>query len=291
MLGAGGTMGLAMARNIARAGIAVRAWNRTPDKAALLTSDGAYIAATPAEAATGAGIVLTMLSDADAVAAVMEGDDGALPVMADNGDQARPIWLQMSTIGDEATEWCAGLAYQYDVGFVDAPVLGTRQPAEQGQLVVLESGTPETRCRVQPVFDAVGQRTVHAGPAGAGTRLKLVANSWVLAVVEAAAETVALAEGLGVDPALFFQAIEKGPLDLPYFRAKAQAMADRDFTPAFRLGLAAKDAGLVADAAWQHGLELPLFEAIARRLGEGTVEHGDEDVSATYLTSAPDQAA
>ncbi|HEX5298789.1 MAG TPA: NAD(P)-dependent oxidoreductase [Streptosporangiaceae bacterium] len=291
VLGAGGTMGFAMARNIARAGIGVRAWNRTGGKAGPLAADGAYIAETPADAAAGAGIVLTMLSDADAVAAVMEGDDGALPVMADNGDPARPIWLQMSTIGEEATDWCATLAHQYDVGFVDAPVLGTRKPAEQGQLVVLESGAAEAGCRVKPVFDAVGQRTIHAGPAGAGTRLKLVANSWVLAVVEAAAETVALAEGLGVDQALFFQAIEGGPLDLPYLRTKAQAMADRDFTPAFRLGLAAKDAGLVADAAWQHGLELPLFEAIARRLGQGSAEHGDEDVSATYLTSAPEQAA
>jgi 3-hydroxyisobutyrate dehydrogenase len=291
VLGAGGTMGFAMARNIARAGIAVRAWNRTSGKAGPLAADGAYIADTPADAAAGAGIVLTMLADADAVTAVMESDDGALPVMSDSNGPDRPIWLQMGTIGEEATEWCADLADRYDVAYVDAPVLGTRQPAEQGQLVVLASGAPEARCRVQPVFDAVGQRTIHAGAAGAGTRLKLVANSWVLAVVEAAAETVALAEGLGVDPALFFQAIEKGPLDLPYLRTKAQAMADRDFTPSFRLGLAAKDAGLVADAAWQHGLELPLFDVIARRLGQGTVEHGDQDVSATYLTSIPDWAA
>ena len=291
VLGAGGTMGFAMARNIARAGIEVRAWNRTRGKAGPLAADGAYIADSPADAAAGAGIVLTMLSDADAVAAAMEDDGGALPVMSDREGPDRPIWLQMSTIGEEATDWCASLAHQYDVGFVDAPVLGTRQPAEQGQLVVLESGAPEASCRVQPVFEAVGQRTIHAGTAGAGTRLKLVANDWVLAVVEAAAETVALAEGLGLEPALFFEAIEKGPLDLPYLRTKARAMADRDFTPAFRLSLAAKDAALVADAAWQHGLELPLFEVIARRLGQGTAEHGDEDVSATYLTSSPDQAA
>jgi 3-hydroxyisobutyrate dehydrogenase len=291
VLGAGGTMGFAMARNIARAGIGVRAWNRTRGKAGPLAADGAYIADSPADAAAGAGIVLTMLSDAEAVLAVMEGDEGALPVMSDREGPDRPIWLQMSTIGEEATEWCADLAYQYDAAFVDAPVLGTRQPAEQGQLVVLESGAPHTRCRVQPVFDAVGQRTIHAGAAGAGTRLKLVANSWVLAVVEAAAETIALAEGLGLDPALFFEAIEKGPLDLPYLRSKAQSMADRDFTPAFRLSLAAKDAALVADAAWQHGLELPLFEVIANRLGQGTAEHGEQDVSATYLTSNPDQAA
>ena len=291
VLGAGGTMGFAMARNIARAGIPVRAWNRTRAKAEPLAADGAYIADTPADAATGAGIVLTMLTDADTVITVMECAEGALPVMADSDQPNHPIWLQMSTIGEEATEWCTGLAGRYGVGFVDAPVVGTRQPAERGQLVVLESGPEEARPRVQPVFDAIGHRTIRLGEAGGGTRLKLVTNSWVLAVVEAAAETIALAEGLGLDPALFFQAIETGPLDLPYLRTKAQAITERDFTPSFRLRLAAKDADLVTDAAWQHGLDLPLLELIARRLGQGAGEHGDEDISATYLTSAPEQAA
>ena len=135
--------------------------------------------------------------------------------------------------------------------------------------MVLESGPEEARPRTQPVFDAVGHRTIRAGQAGAGTRLKLVTNSWVLAVVEAGAETIALAEGLGIDPALFFQAIEGGPLDLPYLRAKARAIAERDFTPSFRLRLAAKDAGLVADAAWQHGLDLPLLELLTRQARPG----------------------
>jgi len=291
VIGAGGTMGFAMARNIARAGISVRAWNRTPDKARPLAGDGAYIAATPADAATGASIVLTMLADADAVIIAMEGDNGALPVMAESGGPEPVIWLQMSTIGEEATEGCMGLAHRYGVGYVDAPVLGTRQPAEQGELVVLESGPQEARPRVQPVFDAIGHRTIRAGEAGAGTRLKLVTNSWVLAVVEAAAETIALADGLGVDPSLFFQAVEGGPLDLPYLRIKGHAMTERDFTPSFRLSLAAKDAALVTDAAWQHGVDLPLLDVVARRLGEAVAEHGDEDISATYLTSAPERAA
>ena len=105
------------------------------------------------------------------------------------------------------------------------------------------------------------------------------------------AETIALADALGVDPALFFQAIEGGPLDLPYLRMKGQAMTSRDFTPSFRLALAAKDARLVTDAAWQHGVDLPLLDAVAGRLGEAVPEHGDKDISATYLLSAPDQTA
>jgi 3-hydroxyisobutyrate dehydrogenase len=291
VLGAGGTMGFAMARNIARAGIPIRAWNRSRDKAEPLTKDGVLVADTPAEAAQGATIVLTMLADAEAVVSAMDRDGGALAAMARRDDADHPVWLQMSTIGEEATERCIGLANSYGVGFVDAPVLGTREPAEQGKLVILESGPEQARPRVQPVFDAIGHRTIRAGQAGAGTRLKLVANSWVLAVVEAGAETIALAEGLGLDPALFFQAIEGGALDLPYLRTKGKAIADRDFAPSFRLTLAAKDASLVRESASQHGLDLPLLDLIARRLHEGAAEHGDKDFSATYLTSAAGHAA
>jgi 3-hydroxyisobutyrate dehydrogenase len=282
VLGAGGTMGFAMARNMARAGLPVRAWNRTRDKVEPLADDGVSVAGTPAEAARGAGIVLTMLSDADAVTSAFI---SALPAV----DAADPhvIWLQMSTIGEAATKRCIYLANSNGIGFVDAPVLGTREPAEQGKLVILESGPEEARPRVQPVFEAIGQRTIWAGQAGAGTLLKIVANSWVLAVVEAGAETIALAEGLGVDPGLFFQAIGGGALDLPYLRTKGAAIADRDFSPAFRLALAAKDASLVRESAQGHGLDLPVLETIAERLTEGAADHGDQDFSATYLTSAP----
>jgi 3-hydroxyisobutyrate dehydrogenase len=300
VLGAGGTMGFPIARNIARAGLPTRVWNRTSDKAKPLTADGAYLARTPGDAARGAGVVITMLADEAAVIEAMDGQDGALRVLAGahqrNGAAAddphgphHGLWVQMSTIGLAATKRCAALANRSGVGFVDAPVLGTRQPAEQGKLVVLESGPEEARPRLAPVFDAIGQRTIRAGEAGAGTRLKLVANTWVLSVVEAAAETIALAEGLDLDPDLFFKAIEGGSLDLPYLRMKGQAMTTRDFTPAFRLALAAKDASLVRLAAEEHDLDLPLIEAIARRFAEAAKEHGDKDFSATYLVSTPNR--
>ncbi|HWG00571.1 MAG TPA: NAD(P)-dependent oxidoreductase [Trebonia sp.] len=289
VLGAGGTMGFPIARNIARAGLLVRAWNRTRDKAAPLADDGAHIAGSPADAARGAAIVITMLADEDSVTGVMDGPDGALAAMSANetDDPDHPIWVQMSTIGEDATKRCAELAGRAGVGFVDAPVLGTRQPAEEGKLVVLESGPEEARPRTQPVFDAIGHRTIRVGEAGAGSRLKLVTNSWVLAVVEVAAETAALAEGLGLDPSMLLKAVEGGTLDLPYLRMKTKAMIERDFTPAFALKLAAKDAGLVRQSAEAHGLDLPLVETIARRLGQGAEEHGDLDFSATYLTSTP----
>lgn len=296
VLGAGGTMGFPIARNIARAGMPVRAWNRSRDRAAPLAEDGAHLADTPADAARGAGIVITMLADEDAVIEVMDGKDGALAVMsggmresANPDGPQHPIWLQMSTIGEAATTRCAQLANKAGVGFVDAPVLGTREPAEQRKLVVLESGPEEARPRVRPVFDAIAHRTIRVGEAGAGSRLKLVTNSWVVAVVEVGAETLALAEGLGLDPDLFFQAIEGGTLDLPYLRIKGKAMLERDFAAAFRLTLAAKDASLVRAAAQANGLDLPVLDAIAQRLDEGAKEHGEKDFSATYLTSTPDK--
>lgn len=125
------------------------------------------------------------------------------------------------------------------------------------------------------------------GEAGAGTRLKLATNSWTLAVVEGAAETLALTEGLGLDPALLFEALADGPLDLPYMRMKGQAITERNFEPSFRLALAAKDTALVADSASVRGLDLPLLSTIHQRLEQGAGEHGEKDMSATYLTSAP----
>jgi 3-hydroxyisobutyrate dehydrogenase len=279
VLGAGGTMGLPMARNIARAGIEVRAWNRSSDKAQPLADEGVSVVDTPARAAKGAGVILTMLSDTDAV---IESIQDAL---ADTGPNA--VWLQMSTIGERGTQRCIELAAARGVGFVDAPVLGTKGPAEQGKLVVLASGPDDVRDRVQPIFDAVGHRTMWLGDAGAGTRLKLVANSWVLTVVEGTAETVALAQGLGLDPQLLFEAIEGGTLDLPYLRLKGKAILEGNFDPMFRLALAAKDAGLIEESAISRGLSLPLFSTIHAQLLTAAQKHGDKDMIATYLASAP----
>jgi 3-hydroxyisobutyrate dehydrogenase len=280
-LGAGGTMGLPMTRNLARIGFIVRAWNRSPEKARSLADERAELCATPAETATGATTIITMLSDADAVLEVMEGDDGALAGARDGA-----VWLQMSTIGLEGTQRCRDLAGRHGLQLVDAPVLGTKQPAEQGELVILASGPEELHDRMAPIFDVVGKRTMWVGDAGAGTRLKIAVNTWILSIVEGAAETLALAEGLGLDPSLVLDAVAGGPLDLPYLQMKGKAMIARSFEPAFRLALAAKDAALVEDAAAGQGLDLPLVSAIRARLQEGVPEHGDKDMSATFLLSA-----
>ncbi len=259
--------------------IEVRAWNRSREKAQPLADDGASVCDTPAQAAGGAEVILTMLADADAV---LESAASAL----ENGAEDA-IWLQMSTVGERGTERCAELAGERGVALVDAPVLGTKQPAEQAKLVILASGEERLRERVQPIFDAIGSKTIWVGELGAATRLKIVVNSWVLTVTEGCAETIALAQGLGLDPTLLFDALEGGTLDLPYLRMKGKAILEHDFEPMFRLALAAKDAGLIEESAQRHGLRLPLFSAIREQMSEAAEEHGDEDMCATYFASAP----
>jgi 3-hydroxyisobutyrate dehydrogenase len=279
VLGAGGTMGLGMSRNIQKAGMQVRAWNRSREKAEPLAGDGITVVDSPTGAVDGADIVLTMLSDGDAV---LEVADQSLPSARDGA-----IWLQMSTIGLSATDRCIAAAGSAGVVLVDAPVLGTKQPAEDGKLVVLASGPDEAREHVNPVFDAVGQKTLWIGGAGMGNRLKVAINVWTISVVEGAAEALALAEGLGLDPKLVLETVSGGPLDLPYLQIKGNMMIERSFDPSFRLTLAAKDARLAVEAADSAELDLPLVDTIARRLAAGSDEHGDKDLSATFLSSAP----
>jgi 3-hydroxyisobutyrate dehydrogenase len=253
-----GIMGAPMARHLA-AVHDVTVWNRTREKAEGL---GATVADSPAEAVDGAEVVVTMLSDGPTVAAVMDG-------ITLRDDQ---IWWQASTVG---LDWISRLGDR----LVDGPVMGTRQPAEAGQLTVLASGPG--RERLGPVFEPVSAKVVDLGDEiGAGTRMKLVGNNWVLALVEGLAETIALAEALGVDPRGFLELIEGGLMFAPYAKIKGEAMIERDFTPSFPLALAAKDAGLIAEAA----PDLPLPKLVREQMLKATdAGHGEEDMAATFL--------
>ncbi|BCM72720.1 MULTISPECIES: NAD(P)-dependent oxidoreductase [Streptomyces] len=277
-----GIMGAAMARNLARAGHTVRAWNRTRAKAEPLAADGAHIAGTPAEAVEGADVVLTMLYDGPATLDVMR---EAAPAL-----RSGTAWVQSTTAGVEAIGDLAAFAREHGLVFFDAPVLGTRQPAEAGRLLVLAAGPGEHRAAVTPVFDAVGTRTVWTGEdgaAGTATRLKLVANSWVLAATAATGEALALAQALGVDPQGFFDAIAGGPLDMGYLHAKSQLILDDRLTPAqFAVATAVKDARLIVRAGEEHGVRLDVAAASAARLERAAAQgHADEDMAAAYFAS------
>jgi 3-hydroxyisobutyrate dehydrogenase len=283
-----GTMGLPMARNLALNGFKVRAWNRTPERARALVEDGVEVFEDPRTAATGCTVLVTMMSEASAVL------DSAPPALAAlERSERSAIWLQTSTIGVEGTELCAELADRHGVQFVDAPVLGTRKPAQDGELVILGSGPDEALDSCEVLFGALGSRTLRLGPAGAGTRCKLAVNSWIVGLTAVLAETISLAEALEIEPRRFFEAIDGGPLDVPYARLKGEAMIQHDFSDvAFRLALAAKDADLVLGAAQERGLEVPVMRAVAERIHRvEKAGHGDDDMAATYLaTASPDSA-
>ena len=270
-----GTMGAGMARNIARAGLPLRVWNRSADKAAAL-ADCATVASTVAEAVEGADVVLTMLYDADSVVETMESARGHL------GEDT--VWLQQSTIGVEGCDRTIRLAEDLGVALVDAPVLGTRKPAEDGALVVLASGPPDVREAVEPVFEAIGGRTLWLGGAGEGSRLKLAANAWVATVLEGIADSLALTRDLGLDPALFLEAVSGGAMDAPYVQLKGKAMLAGEYAPAFALAGALKDVDLILAAAAGVGTELGPMPGIRDHLARAVdAGHGDLDMAATYL--------
>jgi 3-hydroxyisobutyrate dehydrogenase len=171
-----GTMGAPMARNLLKAGFQVRVWNRTPDKARVLAAEGADLAEKPADAVREAAFVITMLTDAAAVLAVMRQAAESVPDGA--------VWLQTSMVGTDV-ERVAGFAEEHEITFVDCPAIGTRETAKQGRLVLLASGPGDALDRAQPVFDAIGSKTVRLGPeAGGVSRMKLVASAWTVALAE-----------------------------------------------------------------------------------------------------------
>jgi len=274
-----GRMGGPMAANLARAGFRVQAWDRTASHAAALVKDGASAAASPAEAVKGAQILITMLADGPATEQALRGPDGEIDI--DPG----LIWVQMATVGMEWTERFVNTATRYQVSFFDAPVSGSQGPAEAGELIILASGPSWMREAVDPLFAALGRATTWLGPAGSGTRAKLVLNNWLADLAETTAETLSFARQLDLDPAQIVDVLASTPLGSPYAIQKARTMLSGDFTPAFALKHALKDADLAAQAAQASGTELTLTSALLPRWRRAAAAgHADDDVAAIYAT-------
>jgi 3-hydroxyisobutyrate dehydrogenase len=264
-----GTMGAGMVRSLRRADIPVQMWNRAAQKAQALTGTGARACDSPADAVAGADVVLTMLFDADA----------AIDVIRQAAPPAGTTWLQCSTVGVEGAERTAAAAAELGLVLVDCPVLGTKQPAEQGALVLLASGPEEVRGPLGPVFDALGSKTLWLGAAGAGSRLKMACNAWLFMVTAGTAQSIALARGLGVDPRDFLAAIEGGPLDTPYAHVKGELMIAGDFPVSFGLTGATKDARLIRDALGSAGLSDRLDAAVLETMKAAAAALDDPDAA------------
>ena len=269
-----GTMGRGIAHSLLRAGFRTDVWNRTPEPAAQLAGQGATAHERPDAAVRHADVVITMVADAAAVRDVAFGQ-GMLAAM-----QPSAVWAQMATIGVAATAELAGrvAAERPDVSYVDAPVSGTRVPAERGQLLILASGPQAARPVLEPVFGALGQRTSWLGAAGDGSRLKLVLNTWLVTLVEGTAEVIALADSLGVARPDVLGFLAEGNLASPVAHAKAQKMVAGDDSADFSLRWALKDIGLALAATDR---PLPVITAVRDRwaglVGSGL---GDQDIAA-----------
>ena len=240
-----GAMGHAMATSLLRAGIPTIVWNRRPTATRDLAGLGADVAETAADAARRAGVVVTMVTDTDAVISIAR-DQGMLAALAPGA-----IWVQMSTIGVAGIERVAALVdvERPDVTLLDAPVSGSRDPAEQGQLTIFASGPEQVRSRIAPLFDALGQRTVWVGEVGAGSRQKLDNDTSVAFAAEAAATSVALAGSFGLDAEKVLDALAGSPLVSAWQASKLQRIANGDFSAQFPLSLALKDVRLALEAA------------------------------------------
>jgi 3-hydroxyisobutyrate dehydrogenase len=274
-----GTMGHGMATSALRAGLPTIVWNIEPEATRDLAELGAEVAGTAADAARRAGIVVTMVTDTDAVMSIAH-DQGMLAALAPGS-----IWVQMSTIGVAGIDRVSDLVAKErpDITLLDAPVSGSKEPAAQGKLTIFASGPEETRVRVTPLFDALGQRTIWVGPVGTGTRLKIVNNTWLAFGAEAVDASVALAHRLGLDTETVVDALNSGPLVSPWQAAKLQRILADDFSPQFPLSLALKDVHLALEVA-----DNDRFAALAHLAGEWqqAVDQGLGDQDLTVMTRA-----
>jgi 3-hydroxyisobutyrate dehydrogenase len=269
-----GTMGAGVAGSLLREGHDVTVWNRTTDRAAPLGERGATVADDPAVAVADAEVVLLTLFDTDAVVDVLEAAAGEAPDGA--------VWVQASTIGVAGTETIVQLAAKYGITLVEAMMLGTKAPAEQGKLTMLAAGPSDVLDRIDPVLDAIGAKTVRAGEqVGAGTALKLAANAWIASITAATGQSLAVARALGLDPALFLEAIAGGASDSPYAHTKGQAMIAGAFPAQFALDGLRKDIGLITDAARGAGVSTVLLDALGRVYADASAAgHGADDIAA-----------
>ena len=267
-----------MARSLAREGHEVAVWNRTPDRARAAAGDHITAYDDLGDAVADADVVLTMLFDADSVLEVTP------PLLTALGPDA--VWAQGTTVGPSGMARIAEVAGAVRPRLLDAPVLGTRKPAEDGALLVLLSGAAPARERAQPVFDAVGSRTMVVGDEpGSASALKIVCNSWVASINAATAQALGLAESLGLEPGSFLDAIRGGPTDSVYAQLKGSIMADRSWdVPSFALDSVVKDVGLMVDAARDGGFPdelLVTLLALYDRASERGV--GEADMAAVRV--------
>lgn len=272
-----GQMGAPMATRLLGAGHDLTVWNRSPDRTRPLVDAGAVAASTPAEAAEGVDVAITMLANPDALEQVLFGDEGLAGALGSG-----QLLVEMSTVGPDAIRAVAGRLHA-GVDVVDAPVFGSVGEATTGELRIVVGATDAAFERVRPLLESLG--TVRrVGGLGSGAAMKLVGNSTLGAAIAAVGEALALGEALGLDRATMLDVLAPSHLGMTV-RAKRTNIESGTYPPNFRLDLAAKDLRLVTEAAERAGRELKLARASSEWLEEAVAAGaGDLDYSAVVDT-------
>lgn len=281
-----GRMGLPMARNVLTAGFPLAVWNRTASRCAELAAEGARVAATPRELAEGANVVVTMVVDAAAAAAVLLGDDGVFAGLVPGA-----VAVEMSTIGPVAARALAAEADGRGIGFLDAPVSGSVSSAEEAALITMVGGEPEAFERARPVLAAMTKAQLHLGPSGAGAAMKLAVNSVIAVTAESIAEALVFAELSGIERAAAYEVLASGAVASPFVLYKRNAFLHPDSEPvAFTTTLMRKDVRLALEVARDLGVRLSAAEAACEVLERACAAgYGDADFSrvADVIRPAP----
>jgi 3-hydroxyisobutyrate dehydrogenase len=269
-----GLMGSAMGGRLLSQGIEVVAWDQDASHLQGLRERGAEVAGSEGEVPSRAAVVITMLPTAEIVRSVVE------PLLSSWPQET--VWLQMSSVGASEADELARLAAAHDVVQFDAPVSGSTHPAGEGKLTILASGPEDERSRVEPVLGVLGSRVQWVGGAGMGSRLKLAANHWMIAMVAALAETMHLCELMELEQKEFLALLDGGALGPPYGLEKLREMSRHDYPAGFPARLAVKDLELVREVADASGVTLPVLDTMLARMSAIADARGDDDLAVVY---------
>jgi len=262
------------AKTAAEEGLDVIAWDHTPEHARTIEERGGARADDPSEVVLGADVVITMLPTAPIILGVVE------PLLEDW--PGATTWLQMSSVGAAEADQLTEVADAHGVTLVDAPVSGSTHPAEEGELTILASGPDSAREAAEPVFEALGSRVLWVGEAGMGSRLKMAANHWMIAMTAALAESMHLCEAMGLDQQQFIDLLDGGPLGSAYGLQKLDEMKRHSYPAGFPVRLALKDLELVREVEQNSQDAMPLLDVVLERFLAASEDHADQDLAAVY---------
>lgn len=273
-----GLMGRPMAVNILKKGFPLTVYNRTVAKTVGLAEAGARVAGSPREATDYSDVIITMLSDNEAVHSMLTGEKGIL-----GGLKSGKVYVDMSTITPEASRRFATMVEQKGAQMLDAPVSGSTNVAEKGELTILVGGDPRVLDRVREVLQSLGKFIFHVGDHGSAVALKLVVNHFVGGMTALLAEGLNLSEKLGVDPTLFSNVLNSSVVKSPMYDIKTPKMVSRDYAPQFPTRLLVKDLNYISETAGKVGAAMPLHEVVRELFTAANREgYGEKDFSAVF---------